>query len=117
MTRLSSEELRTLLLNTKNVVVAEQTVYVGNLAGSAVRVGEVFRGPPGGELHARVLERGAERSAVGPPRLRVPRELPHHHRVHFLRHLRRRDLASRARPPRDPATRFVTSLRGYSSVG
>jgi DNA repair protein RadC len=25
------------------VVVSEQTVYVGNLAGSAVRVGEVFR--------------------------------------------------------------------------
>ena len=43
MLHLEHEELRTLLLNTKNVVVAEQTVYVGNLAGSAVRVGEVFR--------------------------------------------------------------------------
>jgi DNA repair protein RadC len=43
MRYLEHEELRTLLLNTKNVVVAEQTVYVGNLAGSAVRVGEVFR--------------------------------------------------------------------------
>ncbi len=43
MFHLEHEELRTLLLNTKNVVVAEQTVYVGNLAGSAVRVGEVFR--------------------------------------------------------------------------
>lgn len=40
---LSREELRVLLLNTKNVVTAETTVYVGNLAGSAVRVGEVFR--------------------------------------------------------------------------
>lgn len=43
MRHLEHEELRTLLLNTKNVIVAEQTVYVGNLAGSAVRVGEVFR--------------------------------------------------------------------------
>jgi DNA repair protein RadC len=43
MRHLEREELRTLLLNTKNVVVAAQTVYVGNLAGSSVRVGEVFR--------------------------------------------------------------------------
>jgi DNA repair protein RadC len=32
-----------LLLDTKNVVTAERTVYRGNLAGSSVRVGEVFR--------------------------------------------------------------------------
>ena len=43
MRHLEQEELRTLLLNTKNVVGAVRTVYVGNLAGSAVRVGEVFR--------------------------------------------------------------------------
>jgi DNA repair protein RadC len=43
MGSLPREELRVLLLNTKNVVTAESTVYVGNLAGSAVRVGEVFR--------------------------------------------------------------------------
>jgi DNA repair protein RadC len=43
MRHLEREELRTLLLNTRNVVVATQTVYVGNLSGSAVRVGEVFR--------------------------------------------------------------------------
>jgi DNA repair protein RadC len=43
MRHLEREELRTLLLNTKNVVSAVQTLYVGNLAGSAVRVGEVFR--------------------------------------------------------------------------
>ena len=43
MRHLEREELRTLLLNTKNVVTASQTVYVGNLAGSSVRVGEVFR--------------------------------------------------------------------------
>jgi DNA repair protein RadC len=43
MRRLEAEELRVLLLNTKNVVGAMRTVYVGNLAGSAVRVGEVFR--------------------------------------------------------------------------
>jgi DNA repair protein RadC len=40
---LEREELRVALLNTKNVVTALTTVYIGNLAGSAVRVGEVFR--------------------------------------------------------------------------
>jgi DNA repair protein RadC len=40
---LDREELRVLLLDTKNIVVAERTVYQGNLAGSSVRVGEVFR--------------------------------------------------------------------------
>jgi len=43
MRHLEREELRTLLLNTKNVVTATLTVYVGNLAGSSVRVAEVFR--------------------------------------------------------------------------
>ena len=40
---LEREELRVLLLTTKNAVTASTTVYVGNLAGSSVRVGEVFR--------------------------------------------------------------------------
>jgi len=43
MGTLEREELRVLLLDTKNVVVARRTVYRGNLAGSSVRVGEVFR--------------------------------------------------------------------------
>jgi DNA repair protein RadC len=43
MGSLEREELRVLLLDTKNVVIAERTVYRGNLAGSSVRVGEVFR--------------------------------------------------------------------------
>ena len=43
MGTLEREELRVLLLDTKNVVVAERTVYRGNLAGSSVRVGEVYR--------------------------------------------------------------------------
>jgi DNA repair protein RadC len=43
MRHLEQEELRVLLLNTKNVVTGMVTVYVGNLAGSSVRVGEVFR--------------------------------------------------------------------------
>jgi DNA repair protein RadC len=43
MGHLEREELRVLLLNTKNVVTAAATVYAGNLAGSSVRVGEVFR--------------------------------------------------------------------------
>lgn len=43
MGHLEREELRVALLNTKNVVTAMHTVYVGNLAGSSVRVGEVYR--------------------------------------------------------------------------
>jgi len=40
---LEREELHVLLLDTKNVVVGQRTVYRGNLAGSSVRVGEVYR--------------------------------------------------------------------------
>ena len=43
MGSLEREELRVMLLDTKNVVTATRTVYRGNLAGSSVRVGEVFR--------------------------------------------------------------------------
>lgn len=43
MGALEREELRVLMLDTKNVVTARRTVYVGNLAGSSVRVGEVYR--------------------------------------------------------------------------
>jgi DNA repair protein RadC len=43
MSPLEREELRVLLLNTKNAVTGMRTVYAGNLAGSSVRVGEVFR--------------------------------------------------------------------------
>ena len=43
MAALEREELRVLLLDTKNVVIERRTVYRGNLAGSSVRVGEVFR--------------------------------------------------------------------------
>ena len=32
-----------LLLDTKNTVTAHRTVYRGNLAGSSVRIGEVYR--------------------------------------------------------------------------
>lgn len=40
---LEHEELRVLLLTTKNRVTTQRTLYVGNLAGSPVRCGEVFR--------------------------------------------------------------------------
>ena len=40
---LEREELIVCLLNTRNVVLGRSTVYVGNLAGSPVRIGEVFR--------------------------------------------------------------------------
>ena len=43
MGHLEREELRSVLLNTKNTVTGMVTVYEGNLAGSPVRVGEVFR--------------------------------------------------------------------------
>ena len=43
MGQLEHEELRVVLLNTKNAVIDCSTVYVGNLAGSSVRVGELYR--------------------------------------------------------------------------
>jgi DNA repair protein RadC len=43
MGRLEREELRVVLLNTKNVVLAVETVYRGNVSASMVRVGELFR--------------------------------------------------------------------------
>ena len=43
MGALEREELRVLLLDTKNVVTAQRTVYRGNLTGSSVRIGEVYR--------------------------------------------------------------------------
>jgi DNA repair protein RadC len=43
MGHLEREELRAVLLNTKNAVTGMVTVYAGNLAGSPVRIGEVFR--------------------------------------------------------------------------
>jgi DNA repair protein RadC len=43
MGHLEAEELRAVLLNTKNAVTGMVTVYAGNLAGSSVRIGEVFR--------------------------------------------------------------------------
>ena len=43
MAHLEREELRVLLLNTKNTVIGMAVVYAGNLAGAPVRVGEVFR--------------------------------------------------------------------------
>jgi DNA repair protein RadC len=55
MHHLEQEELRTLLLNTKNVVFGAQTVYVGNLAGASVRVGEVFRDAVRGQAAAIVV--------------------------------------------------------------
>jgi len=43
MGRLEREELRVVLLNTKNVVLRVQTIYQGNVSSSLVRVGELFR--------------------------------------------------------------------------
>jgi DNA repair protein RadC len=43
MGRLEREELRVVLLNTRNAVLRVNTVYVGNVSTSVVRVGELFR--------------------------------------------------------------------------
>ena len=43
MGRLEREELRIVILNTKNVVLRVTTVYQGNVSASLVRVGELFR--------------------------------------------------------------------------
>ncbi len=43
MGRLEREELRVVLLDTKNHVLRVQTVYQGNVSASLVRVGELFR--------------------------------------------------------------------------
>ncbi len=43
MGHLVREELRVVLLNTRNVVLRVGTVYVGNVSTSLVRVGELFR--------------------------------------------------------------------------
>ena len=43
MAALEREELRVVLLNTKNVVLRVVTAYAGNVSSSLVRVGELFR--------------------------------------------------------------------------
>ena len=43
MSALSQEQLRVMLLNTKNQVIEIKTLYQGSLNSSAVRVGEVFK--------------------------------------------------------------------------
>lgn len=43
MGRLEREELRVVLLNTKNAVLRVATVYQGNVSSSLVRVGELYR--------------------------------------------------------------------------
>lgn len=40
---LDHEELRVLALSTRNRVIGEETVYVGNVSSALVRVGELFR--------------------------------------------------------------------------
>lgn len=43
MAALEREELRVVLLNSKNLVLRVVTVYAGNVSASLVRVGELFR--------------------------------------------------------------------------
>lgn len=44
MTTLEREEMHVLLLNAKNVVLEDTTVYVGNVSAALVRVAELFTG-------------------------------------------------------------------------
>jgi DNA repair protein RadC len=43
MRLLEREELRVLILNTKNRVLKVETIYVGNVSASLVRIGELFK--------------------------------------------------------------------------
>ena len=43
MASLAQEQLRVLLLNTKNLVVGQRVIYQGNVNSSMVRTAEVFR--------------------------------------------------------------------------
>ena len=43
MSLLEQEELRVLILDTKNFVLKSETIYVGNVNTSIIRVGELFR--------------------------------------------------------------------------
>jgi DNA repair protein RadC len=43
MARLEREELRVLLLNAKNGVIRQSTVYIGNVSAALVRIAELFR--------------------------------------------------------------------------
>lgn len=43
MATLEREELRVLLLNTKNTVLRATTVYIGNVSAAVVRIAELFR--------------------------------------------------------------------------
>ena len=44
MSVLEQEELRTLMLDTRNTVIDIQTIYKGSLNSSQVRLGELFKG-------------------------------------------------------------------------
>lgn len=43
MQHLEQEQLRVILLNTRNVVMGVRTIYIGNVNSSVVRIAEIFR--------------------------------------------------------------------------
>ncbi len=77
MGHLEREELRSVLLNTKNAVTGMVTVYAGNLAGSPVRVGEVFRAAVRRQAAAVVVVHNHPSGdpAPSPEDLRITREM------------------------------------------
>jgi DNA repair protein RadC len=77
MGHLEREELRAVLLNTKNGVTGMVTVYVGNLAGAPVRIGEVFRDAVRRQAAAMVVVHNHPSGDPSPSAedLRVTREL------------------------------------------
>jgi DNA repair protein RadC len=77
MGHLEREELRSVLLNTKNMVTGMVTVYAGNLAGSSVRIGEVFRDAVRRQAASMVVEHNHPSGDPSPSAedLRITREL------------------------------------------
>jgi DNA repair protein RadC len=77
MGHLPREELRSVLLNTKNAVTGMVTIYAGNLAGAPVRVGEVFRDAVRRQAAALVVVHNHPSGdpAPSPEDLRITREL------------------------------------------
>ena len=126
MAGLEREELRVLLLNAKNVVLRQVTVYQGNVSAALVRVAELFRDA------VRDPRRGRDRRpqpSVGRPRAVAGRSAPDRggdrgraparHRASRPRHSGGRFIRQPARPRhcvRSPLTLDVGRRAGRYSL-
>ena len=75
MANLAQEQLRVLLLNTRNEVVGQRVIYRGDIQSISVRAAEVFRprDPGGGSLHHR-LSQPPQRLSRAKSRRRFPHQ-------------------------------------------